>query len=481
MPVRKRVPAVVGVALLMLAGPGTTGAASVAPDPVSAESARRGAAYLADQQGADGSVPDGWRIDMVGEAVVALVAGGDQEGTVEGALDYIADGAEDFLSDNGTNGARVARVVSGLVSAGEDPRDFAGFDWVAELDSKYVIGGGVYDDTVYGEALGMLGRLAAGEGLRANDEQRLRASQCDGGGWAWQPGCAGTPETDTTSLALSVLAEVAGPEDPDVQEARQWLLDIQRSDDDGGHCWGRAEGKFDNANSCGLALSAVVALNEDPGAAPWAGADGSPLGALHDLQLESGGFKWRERDTTADEYATIQAVPGMAHWSYPVSAPEPEPDLEPDPEPDPEPGGGDGPESDDGDDTDDRDDRERTHRTTSTVTRHQGRDEVAASRGDGQSENRPVPQVDRSPYDTTTSRLTTTSLGEVGAEGSPSTSATRRPPPGVAGATFGEDGDGVGAVPAGVAGGSLGSVALGVGWYWRRRALTASLTPWGDA
>lgn len=324
-------PAMVAVVALVLVvrGPGPSGAAHDFPDQASAGSAREGAKYLVTVPGAHGSGPEEerWRVDQVAETTIALVAGGGQDATVERALDYIATHAAAFLDpvDGEANGPRVGRVVSGLVAAGRNPRDFGGIDWVARLELYYVPGSGTYGgENFYADTLAMLGVLAAGEALPIGAVERVQVNQCDDedhpardGGWTWQASCLGAPDTDTTAMATSVLVATLGADAPEVREAREWLLHTQR--DTG--CWGlNPTSSFDNTNSCGLAVSAVVALAEDPRRAQWADGEDDPVSRLRSLQLPSGGFKYRAASAGANPYATVQAVPGLAAWSYPVSA-----------------------------------------------------------------------------------------------------------------------------------------------------------------
>lgn len=464
---------ILGLAVLCGAVVAAPATADLTPDGASAESARRGAEYLAGKQQDDGSIPGlggSVQADQVAQAVVALLAGGGQDPAVARALDYIAAEADAFVGNSEKNGGHIGPVVSALVAAGEDPREFAGIDWVAELEKRRGDDGG-YGGNIFGDSLAMLGRLAAGERLSDRSITRLRSNQCATGGWSFEEACARLPDTDTTSLAISVLAAAVGPGDLAVERARTWLLDTQNQSG----CWGySAQFPEDQANACGLAISAIVALGEDPSAPPWAEGARHPLTRLREFQLDSGGFKSSLGHKNADNYATFHAVPGMAHWSYPVSPPGTSPD--------PAPGTGD-------EDTGTGDGSSGTGdgRTTSTSRTSEGGPGAGASqeRPDGGSDD-DEPSRASSPSSVSTATTITRPgfapvIGSPGSDdGAERTPATRRPPPGVATATF-DDGDGgVGPVAAGVATGALGSVALGAGWYWRRRALTAGLTTGDD-
>jgi hypothetical protein len=273
--------------------------------------ARRGAAYLVTRQADDGSVPSGWRADQVAESVIALAAAGDEQSAVGKALGFLARTAPAGAS----SGPYAGRIVSGLVAAGANPRSFAGTDFVARLESYYSpVSGGYGGSNVYADAIAMLGVLAAHRPLPDGAVTKLRLDQCSNGGWSQRSGCLAAADTDTTALAASVLAAVSGPEAPEVRAARQWLLASQRPTG----CWGLQVGDPVNANSCGLAISAIVAFGDQPGTAPWSAGGREPINDLRALQLNSGAFTY-QAGGRADDYATVQTVPALAGWSYPVA------------------------------------------------------------------------------------------------------------------------------------------------------------------
>ena len=277
--------------------------------------AARAAAYLATRQGADGSLPEGWRPDQVAEAIIALAAGGGQAQAVDRAVGFL----QQTGNAGASSGPYAGRIVAGLVVAGKDPRRFAGVDFVARTESYLDPVSGSYGGNLYGDALAMLGLQSAGRRLSDSALNRLRVNQCRDGGWAYQTACVGKPDTDTTSMALSVLTAALGPGAAEVRSARSWLLANQTASG----CWGHDPGSPGNANSCGLALSAIVAMGERPDAAAWTREGRDPIAALRALQLPSGAFQYRADVVGPNDYATVQAVPGLAGWSYPVRAPAP--------------------------------------------------------------------------------------------------------------------------------------------------------------
>jgi hypothetical protein len=288
-----------------------------APPPAHADdtAARKAAAYLAGLQGDDGSVPAGWRADQVAEAVVALAAGGGRNTAVARAVDYLAKNADRAAS----TGPYAGRIVAALVVVGRDPTAFAGVDFVARINEHYDPVSGSYGGNLYGDTLAMLGLLAAGVVPPDGALTRLRVGQCRDGGWSYQAGCLGKADTDTTSMAMSVLAASSpdGKASAEVGKGRMWLATAQRPSG----CWGLEAGAVANANSCGLALSALAAIGERPDRAPWTGPDGrDPPADLRSLQLPSGAFQYRKDVAGPNDYATVQALPGLAGWAYPLRA-----------------------------------------------------------------------------------------------------------------------------------------------------------------
>lgn len=297
-------------ALLALALVGATVAAPAAPGPGASAAAGRGARFLVGRQAADGTLPGSTaRPDQVAEAVIALAAGGQAGAPLQKALDAL--GAKGPAG--ASRGAYAGRIVMGLVAAGENPRAFRGTDYVARLRS-YQQASGAFDTGIYSNALAMLGLLAAGEQVPSQSITFLRAQQCPDGGFAHEAGCVNTPDTDTTSMVLSVFVGAGLPADDAARRnARGWLQANQLP----GGGFGLEPGDPVNANSTGLALSVLALLGEDPTKAPWKRDGGDPVTALLALEVEGGGFRYLASDPKPNDYATVQAVPGAVGVRYP--------------------------------------------------------------------------------------------------------------------------------------------------------------------
>lgn len=289
--------------------------ARVTPLDAFSNAAREGARYIASQQTPTGSFfAANYPADGVADAIVALVAGGARE-PIPDALAYLRRNGPARADERA---AYAGRIVMGLVAAGRDPRAFGGVDYVAKITSRYDPVSGRYDNGIYAGALAMLGVLAAGEQLPDQALTFLRANQCTDGGFGHEQACTGGADVDSTAIVLSVLVATGiGPDDATRARARTWLRGAQ-NDDGGFPASPTVDPHPTNANSTGLALSAIAALGEDPAA--WGRGTATPLTALRALQRPSGGFTYAADSPQEDPFATVQAVPGAAGLAYPIRA-----------------------------------------------------------------------------------------------------------------------------------------------------------------
>lgn len=285
-----------------------------AASPQADEAVRRGTSWLVSRQQPDGAFfTAGQSPDMTAEALAAVVAGGGSAAAVDHALRYLRDAGPERAE---AKPAYAGRIAAGIVAAGGDPSDFGGYDYTARLRRAYNPTTGAYDSNLYANALATLGVVAAEGGLPERAVTYLRTNQCADGGYAWREGCLAPADVDTTAVVTSVLlAAGVPPEDTAVSRARMF---VQRSQDPSGG-FGLEPGMPVNANSTGLALSLIAALGEDPTAAPWQREDGHPVGALAALQTAEGGFRYTAGDDSPNNYAAVQAVPGLAARPLPIA------------------------------------------------------------------------------------------------------------------------------------------------------------------
>lgn len=271
--------------------------------------ARDGARYIVARQVPSGAFFSATATaDGVAEALVALAVAGIDDPSIDRALAFMRANGPARADERA---AYAGRIVAGLVATGQDPRAFGGVDYVSKIKARYDPVTGRYDNGIYSDALAMLGVLAAGAVVPDQALTFLRANQCSDGGFGHEQACAGGADVDTTAIVVCVLvAAGVDADDPARTRARAWLAEVQNAD--GG--FGAAGGKPTNGNSTGLALSALAAMKETPAA--WARAR-TPTAALERLQTSDGGFRYLATDPEPDDYATVQAVPGVAGRALP--------------------------------------------------------------------------------------------------------------------------------------------------------------------
>ncbi len=286
-----------------------------AASPSRTDSARDAASWIVAQQKSGGAFfSEDQPADATAETIVALVSAGVAGAPVERALRYV----ERTGRDRATRAAYAGRIVMGLVAAGRDPRSFGGVDYVKVIEDAYNPATGTYETGLYSDALAILGLVAARRPVPAQAITYLRANQCPDGGFAHDPGCIPKADTDTTSMVIAVAAGAgtsAGVawDDAWYARARSWLRSALN--DDGGYP--HTPGGATNANSTGLALSAIAATRQSEAA--WSNARGVQPGAgFASLRHGSGGFKYQAGDRDPNGYATVQIIPGLMRAAYPV-------------------------------------------------------------------------------------------------------------------------------------------------------------------
>jgi hypothetical protein len=125
------------------------------------------------------------------------------------------------------------------------------------------------------------------------------------------------PDSNSTALAVEALA-AAGVMPPN--DALGFLDSTQ--DPSGG--WGFISGVDVDPNSTALVIQALVSRGEDPETAPWVEGGESPYDSLLSWQiggdadpLDVGGFASPFSDGFPDQFATQQAVWGVAGLAFP--------------------------------------------------------------------------------------------------------------------------------------------------------------------
>lgn len=290
------------------------------------DAAKRGARWITTQQAPDGSFSDPHPAAATGEDLAAMIAGEVTGAPVDDALSYLrAHGKA-----GATEGAYTGWIIAGIVAAGQNPRSFGGVDYVKILHSQYNATTGAYDSNSFlADLIAANGANAARDALPAQALAYIDAAQCPDGGSAART-CSDGSDVVTTAWAINVLVASGHGSDQGVGRARNYLTHVERAD--GGFA-PSSSSNFTNSDATGLALSAINALGEDATTTPWAKTNGNPVKALIALQTSDGSFRTNKDAQAGNLMSTVNAVPGLAHDSYPVLPANQKPKTTPTPRP----------------------------------------------------------------------------------------------------------------------------------------------------
>ncbi len=295
---------------------------------------RKGIEWIASQQQDDGSFAGGWSGNegTTIDAMLAIAAAGKNpqdftSSSGNGALDYLADHAQDYASQSA---AAAGKLLFGLVNAGASRAPFGDTNLVISMTNYYSPTTGMFGaGSTWDQAWSIIGVMAASNALSETmpitiPQQAvtyLKDLQVDDGGWGF--GSSGS--VDGTGLALQALAAAGvSKDDTAVSAGIDYLWATQNAD--GG--WGDACGSGTSASSTALAIQGLLAYDEDPRSAKWtmSASDGSPsqatlhtpYDALLELQSQEGGFAGWNGDN--DPMASYQSVPAIAQRTFPLQA-----------------------------------------------------------------------------------------------------------------------------------------------------------------
>jgi hypothetical protein len=196
----------------------------------------------------------------------------------------------------------IQRHLLAIIAAGEDPTDFNGRNWVQEVRSR-ATSQGFFDpnnpNSLNNDIFGILALIAAGaspqESAIVNASDRIMANQNNDGGWGHSTSLmGGTSDTDMTAAALLALqrAKRIHAEHPTATNALSYLQERARDTDetDRPGCFStRHDLSNPDLDSTAWAILGLLALHQDPRAAPWTQPQ-NPWACLLSLQHENGGF-----------------------------------------------------------------------------------------------------------------------------------------------------------------------------------------------
>ena len=348
---------------LVLATPVSALSPPVAPSEPTLLGARWLAAQLTPEGFVEGLFAPGPDVDATRDVAFTLAATGLEQEAFERALGWITANIEEVIApeDEPDGAGTLGYLIMLALAADEDPRSFGGVDLIARLEATY----GRFEEGLYGEAdptfdgvlrqsLALLALDAAGVAPWPEAIFWLQAQQCTAVG---DPASAGgfpnyrnpaTPcpapsvatysggEVDATAVALQYFARIEGVDAERTTTAAAFLRSVQSPG--GGFPW--YLGDVDSPNSTALAIGGLIAAGE--GDAALAATDWLVAQQLGCDSPDAGAFTSSYSDGDADQFATRQAVLGVAGFSLPIGGPtlwqaEADPCVDPGPGPDPDP------------------------------------------------------------------------------------------------------------------------------------------------
>lgn len=280
--------------------------------------------YTAFSTGAGNAPSDvGGTVDAVlalgssGHSVAAPFPGRDNT-----PIAYLSENPEALAAYAAQGGGQAGKLVLALVAAGQNPRTFAGHNFVISLTQHLSPTGEYNAASPFEHSLAMLAQAAVSRTVPVSATEWLVAQQATEGDLAgsWDDGFGTDGNVDGTAMALmALLAAGEGVDSAAVSQAREFLTASQL--ESGG--WGYAPEAPESANSTALAVQALSALGEDfySEASPLAQDGVSPLAALLNWQSESGAFQADFGDGPFDDFfTTVQALPAAAGRAFPPPA-----------------------------------------------------------------------------------------------------------------------------------------------------------------
>jgi hypothetical protein len=318
----------IGAAAVVLAMLGGQGAALASTG--SDNAGLKAAGYLKTKMHADGGygAKDASTVAETSQAIVALKTAGARLPKTAGGktpVDYLKANAN-TIADPATainNTGKISLLIIALKFAGQNPKSFAGTDWLALLETTKEKATGWYGTTEIEHCWAMLALESAGQTVDQLSVQWVIQNQRDYGGFpidAKDNNLAA--DTNTTALAIQALIGAGEkPTSTSVKKALDWLKSLQNKD--GGFPFVSSEkfGTSSDASSTAFVIQALLAANQDIESKQWVKAAVTPMGFLMSLQNADGAFNYSVAAPGDSLIATSEAVPALIETSFPYVAP----------------------------------------------------------------------------------------------------------------------------------------------------------------
>jgi len=258
--------------------------------------------FLRNQQSEDGNIGG----LSVSAWVAMVLAAADEDPHDWGNLvNYLEEKSTLLDPDKATDWERQTLA---LVACNENPRDFAGMDFVEKIQSFY--DGTQIGSTanLYDDYFGILALISAGidknDSIIQNVKSYIISKQDSNGGWG---------DVDSTSAAIMALVSAGENSDSAVINNALSFLKTFQTNDGGFQSWGKT-----NTASTSWAVMAITASNGNPVGDEWKKNGNTPISYLLNLQQKDGSFNWAVNQSMNPEWMTSYALIALLGKCFPV-------------------------------------------------------------------------------------------------------------------------------------------------------------------
>jgi hypothetical protein len=258
--------------------------------------------YLRNKQKIDGNIGS---LSVSAWAAMAITAADNDPNDWGNLVNYLETKTTLLETDKATDWERHALAI---VACNEDPRDFAGVDFVEKIINFF--DGTQFDDpaNLYDDYFGIISLISAGidknESIITKTKSYIIDKQKTNGGWG-----------DADSTAAAILALVLSGENKNSQvinNAFSFLKTLQ-ANNGGFKSWG-----ITNSASTSWVVMAINAAERNPTSNEWKKNGNDPINYLVSLQQDDGSFNWSNDQKTNPEWMTSYVIPALLGKFYPV-------------------------------------------------------------------------------------------------------------------------------------------------------------------
>lgn len=264
--------------------------------------------YLRNQQNEDGSIAG---VSVTAWAAIAISAAEENPQNWDNLVGYLEEKTSALDSNKATDWER---QLLAIIACNENPKDFAGVDFVEKIKGFYDGNQIGSPANLYDDFFGILSLISAGvkknNYIIENTKSFIIQEQKSNGGWG---------DADSTSAAIMALVSAGQDTNSKViRDAISFLKTLQTSSG-GFHSWGKT-----NIASTSWAVMAITATGENPTHGNWENNGENPIDYILSLQKDDGSFYWAIDQNNMPEWMTSYAITALVGSYLPVKIRESE-------------------------------------------------------------------------------------------------------------------------------------------------------------